>query len=99
MIRGSTPTHNFIMPFSTDMIDRVRITYSQNCRKLFCKEREDCKFSGSTVSVRLSQEETLLFDHKATAKIQVKVKTLGGEVLLSCCTYLTVEETLDNEVI
>ena len=83
-----------------EVIDKLQIKYAQNGTELFCKSKEDCALDGQTVSVTLSQEETLKFDcYKRQVQIQVKVKTTGGAVVISPIIVVDLEKCLFDEVI
>lgn len=99
MIRGSTPTHNFKLPIETDKIEKIRILYAQDDTVLFVKEIDDCKCDGCNVSVTLTQEETFKFNCKKLVQIQLRIKTINGDVIPSKETLVSVEKCLDNEVL
>lgn len=98
MIRGTTPTHTFTLPFDTSLIKRVKITYAQDDKKFFCKETDDCVLSGNIVTTKLTQEETFLLDCKKLVQIQIRVVTTAGEVLATDEMVVTVNKCLDDEV-
>lgn len=99
MIRGTTPTHIFRIPFSSLSIKDVRIIYAQNDEQILVKETADCEMDGNTISVTLTQEDTFKFDCKKCVQIQVRVSTAGGQVLASKIKHIDVEKCLDSEVI
>lgn len=100
MIKGSTPTHKFNIPFNSALIDKLQIVYAQNDREIFIKEKADCVLDGNTITVTLAQEETLKFDcYKRFVQIQLKIKTLGNEVLISRIKTVELEKCLFDEVI
>lgn len=45
IIRYTTPYHNFILPFLSEEIDKVTVTYSQNGIELIKKRKEDIVFT------------------------------------------------------
>lgn len=98
MIRGTTPKHTFTIPFDTSTITDVRITYGQEDTVLFTKKMADCVLEGKTISVTLTQEETLKFDASKLAQIQLKVKTNNGDVLSTDILVVYVGKCLDTEV-
>lgn len=98
MIRGTTPTHTFTLPFDTSLIKRVKITYAQDDKKVFCKETEDCVMSGKVITTKLTQEETFLLDCKKLVQIQIRVVTTAGEVLATSEMVVTINKCLDDEV-
>jgi hypothetical protein len=97
MIRGTTPTHLFNIPFDTTAVDKVKITYSQNGKEVLAKK--DCKLDGKTISVTLTQDDTFLFDHNKDVEIQIRVLTLGGDVLANVPIKVGVSKCLDDEVL
>lgn len=73
MTRGTTPTN--IFGVGIDLREaNVYITYMQGNRTLFEKRETDggVLVTETTVQVRLSQEETLLFDPRWKVKMQLR---------------------------
>lgn len=99
MIRGTTPTHNFRIPFESSTLEEVRIIYSQNDEQILVKETADCEMDGNTISVTLTQEDTFKFDCKKCVQLQVRVLTNGGQALASQIKHIDVDKCLDDEVI
>lgn len=83
MIRGTTPTLEFVLPFETDLIEEAFITLSQKKQVVIDKPISECQCNGDTVIVRLSQEETLLLNCECTTEIQLRVRTKNGDALAS----------------
>lgn len=99
MRQGTTPTHTFSLPFETSSISKVRITYAQEDKIVLEKTEEDCKLDGATIIVKLSQEETLKFNENAFVKIQAKILSTDGNVLVSNKISLSVGDVLNKEVL
>lgn len=99
MIRGTTPKHTFTIPFDTSELDDVRVIYGQDDVVLFKKETADCSLAGNTISVTLTQEETLKFDASKLAQIQLRVQKKNGEVLSTDVMVSYVGKCLDTEVL
>ena len=99
MIGGSTPTNTFRLPFDTSMLSSVRIVYAQDDEILITREKGDCTLDGNTITVTLTQEETLRFDYQKILEIQGHFLTLGGDALVSKPKQITVEKFLDREVL
>ena len=99
MIRGTTPTHIFDLSIDTEIIDKIRIIYAQDDVPLFVKERDECKFDNSTVTVKLSQNETLLFNCLKDVQIQIRVLTSGGDALSTPVRRVSIEKCLESEVL
>lgn len=99
MIRGTTPTHMFTLPFEVALVKEIRILYAQKEKVLFTKETADCVMEGNMVSVTLTQEDTFKFDCKNHIQIQLRVLTTDGQVLSTPIKYVDVGTCLDSEVI
>lgn len=99
MIRGTTPTHHFNLPFEASMISAVRAIYKQGTKEVLRKETPDFRLEGQRVSVDLTQEETFLFDCRTPVKLQLRVKTIRGQVLNTRTMVVSVAECLDSEVL
>ena len=98
MIRGTTPTHIFQMPFSAETL-KFTITYAQNDREIVKKTEEDCDVKGNAIMITLSQEDTLLFDEKKAVQVQLKTLDFEGNVKASNVMITTAGKILDEEVI
>lgn len=102
MRRGSTPIHEFgVSDIGVDVsaIKYVKITYSQDGvtlveRKVMGNEIEDY-----VVKIQLTQAETLSFEAKMTASIQLRVLTNNMEVIPSDIIPIEIEDCLDDEVL
>ena len=83
MVRGTTPTLEFIMPINTNLIEVGYITFHQGRDVVLEKTLEDCIVSETMISLPLTQAETLKFDHNADVEIQIRVKTTDGKARAS----------------
>ena len=99
MIRGTTPTHTFNIPFDVSGIDKVKIIYAQDDEIVLEKLNVDCTLEGTTIKTTLTQDDTFLFDRKKPVEIQIRVLTLGGNALASVPEKIGVSKCLDNEVL
>ena len=99
MKRGTTPTHEFVLPFSVDMIDEVEITYCQNGEEIMKKYAEQCTMEGKTISLQLSQDETFDFNEGHNVEIQLRVLTKGGDVYASDIFKVSCKRCLSDEVL
>lgn len=99
MIRGTTPVHKFELPFDTADISTVRVIYAQGNSVLLEKSTEECRLDKQSIRVRLTQEETMLFDHRYKAQIQVRVLTKTGSALTSDVITVDVGKLLKDEVL
>lgn len=101
MIPGTTPTNKFrCKKLNTADIKKLEMVYSQKGEILFEKGTEDVEIvDDHTISVHLTQEETLKFDHEDLVKIQIAILTHSGECRKCRVKRATVEECLKKEVL
>ena len=106
MRRGTTPTHIFTYEGVTDEghainlaeADELYITYQQAGINLLEKTLEDCTFGENTVSVTLTQAETLAFSGIGAVSVQIRAK-FGSQAVACNIIKTTVEEILkDGEI-
>lgn len=95
---GTTPTHTFTIPFSSDMIRECQIIYQQNEKEVLTKYKKDCTMQDESILVTLTQEETFLFK-KGHVSIQVRVVTHNGEALASDIILVSCKRCLSDEVL
>ena len=98
MIRGTTPTHTFTLPFAAEQITKLNIAYAQGDDIVLEKELSDCKLDGNTVSVELGEADTLKFTNCKQAEIQLRVG-IGESRLASNVIYVTVDRLLRDGVL
>ena len=99
MRQGTTPTHTFTIPFDASAAAEVRVTYSVGGRVILRKETEDCQMDGTTVRVKLTQEETLRFPAGHWFSAQLRALTTDGESMVSKIMREPVDPCLDSEVL
>lgn len=99
MIRGTTPTLEFVIPFDTGQLAEAFVTLSQKGKVVIDKALEDCHCGGNKLSVRLTQEETLKLECDCITEIQVRARTLEGEAIASNIIRERTERILKDGVI
>lgn len=99
MIQGTTPTHKFNIDIETGLIDKLRISYEQNGKIVLSKEREDCTLTGNTITTKLSQEETIMFDAPGNVRIQLHATTASGDSMVTKPVSVPVYILLDKVVL
>ena len=99
MFKGTTPTHIFNVSIDTSLIKEVKITYSQRDKEILVKRTKDCAIESGTITTRLSQEDTFLFEGNMLVTIQLRVLTLGGDALVSELIMTGVGKCIDDEVL
>lgn len=84
MIRGTTPTLEFVLPFDTDTLSEAHVTFAQQKKGVvLTKKLESCSCDGAKLTVKLTQAETLQLDCGCITEIQVRVRTKSGDALAS----------------
>lgn len=99
MIRGTTPTHYFTLPFNAGEIDKLRITYAQSGLTVLELTEADVSTDGQEIRYQLTQEDTLKFKNNVLVELQIKVKTLEGNVLASNVMAISVSKILNEDVL
>lgn len=99
MIRGTTPTHSFTLPFDSSLLHSTKILYGQQDEVLIEKRDSDLTKNGKTIKLTLTQEETFLFKDNIPVQIQVRALTTGQEAVSTPILLVSVEKCLDDEVL
>ncbi len=99
MIRGTTPTHAYTIPFDVGNVAKVHIIYAQRGSVKFVKTEADCTMDGKTITTRLTQEETLSLVDGNCVDIQIRVLTTTNEAFASQPMKATVCACLEEEVL
>lgn len=101
MIRGTTPTLEFKMPYKACLIEDGYITFSRK-GKVF----KDIPFSDERVSIQdrlilitFSQEDTLSFNSKAMYSVQLRMLLKGDKAVASNIIAMNIGSILKNGVI
>ena len=83
MIRGTTPTLEFGIPFSVDLIEKASIVLYQRHSIVIEKTLDDCEAKDQTLIIKLTQLETLKLKEGIKTEIQVRIRTHDGTALAS----------------
>ena len=83
MIRGTTPTLEFVLPLDTGQFAEAFVTLSQNGAIVIDKALTECNCNQNKLSVRLTQEETLKLKCDCVTEIQIRAKTVAGDAIAS----------------
>lgn len=94
MYRGTTPTFTFTLEFAASTIDKLNIAMAQNGEVKISKSKVDCTLSGYTVSITLTEAETLKLE-EGTLSIQMRIG-IGSERLASGIMTVPVEGLLKD---
>lgn len=95
---GSTPTQVFELPFSTNELADVLVTYAFETTNLLEKDWSKCTLDGNYIIVELSQEDTLKFPANEVVEVQLKVLTKSNKVFVSPSYRLGIEKALNRRV-
>ena len=99
MRRGTTPTLTFALPFEVSELDAYWITISQRYENIRVdKDDSDCTSSGSTITLQLSQEDTLKLIADKPVYIQIRA-LMDDDAIASEIIETTVEDVLKEGVI
>lgn len=96
MIRGTTPTLTFELPFDCEDIDIINISFAQHDNVVLEKDLYDCNIEGNTINVTLTEDDTLKFDSAETyAEVQIRVG-IGEQRLASQIMKISVDRVLKD---
>ena len=99
MIRGTTPTHIFNLPFETSLLSAVEISYAQKDLVVLTKTTKDCVLDGTKISVKLTQGDTLKFNSSMMVQMQLRVLTIGGDALSTPVYRVSAKKCLSGGVL
>jgi hypothetical protein len=99
IVRGTTPTISFGLPFSTGLLSTAFVTVKQRDKTLIEKELSDCQCDGNILTTQLTQEDTLALKIGVPAQIRLVVKTTGGDRHETKDFVVRVSDTHKDEVI
>lgn len=99
MLRATTPTHRFMLPFGEDMVQKLLITYAQQGVNVLEKTEGDVQYDGNAIYLTLTQAETNLFKPNSDVEIQVRVLTKSNDALASKIFAVSVGDVLNDEVL
>ena len=77
--RGSTPTISYTLPFPAERLEAAYITIVQDEGMVIEKQLEDMTIDGNEISVKLTQQETLLLDSESGAAMQFRYRDINGD--------------------
>ncbi len=102
MIRGTTPTLLYNLPFSASLIKSAEITiqYIDDLKKvLILKTLDDCEVGETTISTMLTQEETLQMPAPSFVYVQLRVVLQDDAILATEPQAVPVKILLAEDVI
>ena len=102
MVRGSTLTFTFVIPFNVSKIKNLYVTVEQKVGTDVIqieKSIDDCELQEKQISCRFTQEDTLKLKENRLANVQLRVLTHDDEALVSDVFEISVNELLKEGVI
>lgn len=99
MIRGTTPTLEFALPFDAGVLEEAWVTVAQNKSVVLDKKLSDCQCAGNVLTVKLTQEDTLKLKCNCLAEIQIRAKTTDGDAVASEIIAVSPDRILKDGVI
>ena len=109
MYRATTPKHSFI--FDVDPVETFKtilITYTQDDQIVLEKGKDDLTVEETTgcngtiayeASLRLTQEESNLFNARTPVSVQIRVLTYDGDAIAFDKWTVAVKDVLNDEVL
>ena len=97
--RGTNPVNTFTLPFELISPQQVWLTYAQDDVIVIDKDKESIVVSGNTLTVHLTQDETLKLDHRKQVQIQIRILTADGVAIRSNIKEYSVSKILKDGVI
>ena len=99
MIRGTTPTLEFTLPFDTRLLSDAYVTFAQNKQVVLDKKLSECQCSDNKLIVKLTQEETLRLKCNCLVEMQIRAKDLSGNAVASDIMVESPDRILKDGVI
>ena len=98
MIRGTTPTHTFMLPVDLRTAEVIELYYAQNNTVVVEKQKSDMTVTSNSVSVTLTQEDTLKFC-VSDVEMQIRARFPSGEAIATDIKRTNVRRVLKGGVI
>lgn len=102
MIRGTTPSLIYNLPFPTSNIKsaEIMIRYEDGQKTIdIVKTEAECVIGETSIAAHLTQEETLQFPAPSSIFVQLRVLTKNDEAMATEPEEVSVKKLLSEEVI
>jgi hypothetical protein len=102
MIKGTTPTLHYNLPFGTEVIKSAEIVVDyvdKNKGFQIVKTLDDCVIGENCLTTALTQEETLRLPAPSTVEIQLRILTVDELVFATEIQKVSVKRLLKEDVI
>lgn len=98
MIRGTTPTLEFVLPFEASLLAAAYVTFVQSDSVVLDKPLSECAIDGNKMTVKLTQEDTLKLK-TGLVEVQIRARTADGDVIASDIILTGAQKILKDGVI
>lgn len=99
MIRGTTPTLEFSLPFDVESVATLYVTFKQMGRTVIERTLSECRYDGKVLYVDLTQNETLSFTAGQQVDMQIRAKFTSGKAVASEIMTTSVQRVLKGGVV
>lgn len=102
MIKGTTPTIKYNLPFESSLIKSAEIVVmyvDANKEVLIIRNLADCYLGDKSIETVLTQEETLKLPAPSTVEVQLRIATTDDTILATVPEKVTVKRLLKEDVI
>lgn len=100
IIRGTTPIHEFELPYPQEYIKDARVSYCQSGTAIITKTLADCRLQNSALLIDLTQEDTLMLSPSKKVEIEIRVQFTDNKVARNEeLIELRVVDTINKEVL
>lgn len=99
LFRGTTPRLEFTLPFDVSQLSEAYVTFSQDGTIVIDKALDMCEATYKTLSVKLTQEETLKLRCGRKTEIQIRARLISGDAVASNIIQTDVERIIKDGVI
>lgn len=102
MIKGTTPTIKYNLPFESSLIRSAEIVVmyvDANKEVLIVRNLDDCTLGEKSIETMLTQEETLRLPAPSSVEVQLRIVTTDETILATVPEKVTVKRLLKEDVI
>lgn len=96
MVKGTTPTFTFTLPFDASTVEVAYLTFQQGNSVAFEKGMTSATTEGQSISFLVTQKDTLGLADSPDVTIQFRCKTSDGKVYASGLIEVPVVPTLKD---
>lgn len=99
MRMGEDWAHEFTLPFDAALVRKAEIVYAQQWERVITKTESACEFTGNTVQLTMTAEETMRLNHKKSLQVQAQFLLWGGKRVRTDIYVINVDPVLSKVVL